>query len=102
MAERNSLLNCRTGNGTEGSNPSSSAKHRCCLSKISSIFWFKASSVLLQCKAGLNQKRIKSKTCGLRVFLSIKLGEAIQEKLSASYSSKLASKCLYLCIERLS
>ena len=25
MAERNSLLNCRTGNGTEGSNPSSSA-----------------------------------------------------------------------------
>ena len=26
MAERNSLLNCRTGNGTEGSNPSLSAK----------------------------------------------------------------------------
>lgn len=26
MAERNSLLNCRTGNGTEGSNPSSSAQ----------------------------------------------------------------------------
>lgn len=26
MAERNSLLNCRTGNGTEGSNPSSSAE----------------------------------------------------------------------------
>ena len=25
MAERNSLLNCRTGNGTEGSNPSLSA-----------------------------------------------------------------------------
>lgn len=26
MAERNSLLNCRTGNGTAGSNPASSAK----------------------------------------------------------------------------
>ena len=27
MAERNSLLNCRTGNGTEGSNPSLSANY---------------------------------------------------------------------------
>jgi hypothetical protein len=27
VAERNSLLNCRTGNGTEGSNPSLSAEN---------------------------------------------------------------------------
>ena len=44
---------------------------------------------------------IKSKSCGLRMFLSIQLSKAIQEELCASYSSKLASECLYFGVERL-
>ncbi len=44
MAERNSLLNCRTGNGTEGSNPSLSADKKTtslwffCLNNLESKF----------------------------------------------------------------
>lgn len=40
MAERNSLLNCRTGNGTEGSNPSSSAEiqQKACNLTMSRLF----------------------------------------------------------------
>ena len=51
------------------------------------------------CITQSRSKRIKSKSCGVRLFLSIKLGKAIQEELSTSYTSKLASKCLYFGVE---
>ncbi len=34
-----------------------------------------------------------------KVILCIKLGKAVQEKLDASYSSKLTSESFYFCIE---
>ena len=40
MAERNSLLNCRTGNGTAGSNPALSAKTKKLFEKSESFFCF--------------------------------------------------------------
>ncbi len=55
MAERNSLLNCRTGNGTEGSNPSLSAK-KCCPPKRAAFF---VSSV-----ASLSSKKLGAKNAG--------------------------------------
>ena len=58
MAERNSLLNCRTGNGTEGSNPSLSAK-KCCPPKRAAFF---VSSV-----ASLSSKKLGAKNAGSEV-----------------------------------
>src|SRR5690606_41733078 len=55
VAERNSLLNCRTGNGTAGSNPALSAK-----ASIERLELFFVARLCWPARCGMRTRRVRS------------------------------------------